>query len=285
MFPAGDPRFSATYLPLSLSYGAQTVRVVECGRRISSTAAICVHGWACSAYSFRRLLPLLDTRDMRAVAIELPGHGLSDKPATTAAYTLDVQVECLIAAMDHIGVERAILIGHSMGGAVCARAAVLRPDRVVALALLAPVGFGTEWDMRLLRAITPRWVETLLPYMVHRWMVSAIFASVYGSRYRPTDRDVDEYWAPTQFAAFIPAMWSLLHEFEWDAGENRGFAEIGVPTAVIGGMDDNLVVQRWLRRYATVIRTASLTMVEDCGHVVPEEVPELVASAITGLIR
>jgi pimeloyl-ACP methyl ester carboxylesterase len=284
MFPAGDPRFTTSYHTLPLNTGATMIRVIETGDASAAQVVVCVHGWACSVYSFRRLMPMLADLGMRAVAIDLPGHGLSDKPGDARLYTIDAQVECVLAAMDSLGISRATLVGHSMGGPICARAAVLAPDRVTALALLAPAGFGTEWELRILRAINPRIIAPVLPRLFHRWMIAAVFRAVYGNLYRPTARDVDEYWAPSQFPGFVRAMWDLLHRFEWSAGVDLGFGTISAPTAILDGRRDNLVVRRWVRRYAEVLRHASLTVIDGCGHVVPEEAPERVSQAIQGLI-
>src|SRR6185437_9566648 len=189
MFPAGDSRFTTSYHALPLQSGATTIRVVQTGDASAARVVVCVHGWACSVYSFRRLMPLLADIGMRVIAIDLPGHGLSDKPGDPRLYTIDAQVECVLAAMDSLGISRALLVGHSMGGPICARAAVLAPDRITALALLAPAGFGTEWELRILRAITPRLIAPILPRLLHRWMISAVFRVVYGDLYRPTARD------------------------------------------------------------------------------------------------
>jgi len=284
MFPAGDSRYTTSYHKIALKTGATTIRAIATGDANAADVVICVHGWACSVYSFRRLMPLLAAAGLRVVAIDLPGHGLSDKPDDAGLYTLDAQVECVLSAMDSLGIGRAILVGHSMGGPICARAAVLAPDRVTALALLAPAGFGTEWELRILRTLTPRPVAPVLPRLLHRWMIAAVFSVVYGSLYRPTAHDIDEYWAPSQFPGFVRAMWDLLHSFEWSAGTDRGFGTITAPTAIMDGRSDNLVIRRWVRRYVEVLPHASLTVIDGCGHVVPEEAPDLVTQAIKGLI-
>jgi pimeloyl-ACP methyl ester carboxylesterase len=285
MFPAGDSRYTTSYLTLQLRGGPTVIRAIEMGDRASERVVVCVHGWACSVYSFRRLMPLLADRGMRAVAVDLPGHGLSDKPGAAGRYTLDAQVECVLAAMDALGIDRALLAGHSMGGPICARAAVLAPERVTALALLAPAGFGTEWELWILRAMTPRFAAPLLPHLVARWMFSVVLHFAYGTRIPVTPRNVDEYWAPTQFPGFVHAMWDLLHRFEWSAGIDCGFGTIAIPVAVLDGGRDNLVIRRWVRRYAEVLPGASLTVIEGCGHVVPEEAPEVVVEAIEDLTR
>jgi pimeloyl-ACP methyl ester carboxylesterase len=284
MFPADDPRFSTTYLSLALSTRSLTIRAIQCGDGDAGRTVLCVHGWACSVYSFRRLMPLLAASGLRVIAIDLPGHGLSDKPDDASLYTLDAQVECVLAAMDALGVQRATLVGHSMGGPICARMAVLAPERVTALALLAPAGFGTDRDLRILRAVTPRIVAPVLPALFRRWLVALVLRGSYGSLYRPTDRDIDEYWAPSQFDGYVLAIWDLLHCFEWSAGLDCGFGEIRAPTVIMDGRLDNLVMRRWVAQYAKVLRDATLQVIDECGHVIPEEVPELVAAAIRELI-
>jgi pimeloyl-ACP methyl ester carboxylesterase len=74
-----------------------------------------------------------------AVAFDLPGFGGSDLPlrSEVAAYAAD-----LAAGLDSLGVDRFELVGHSFGGAVAASLAELVGERVVALTLLAPAGFG-----------------------------------------------------------------------------------------------------------------------------------------------
>jgi pimeloyl-ACP methyl ester carboxylesterase len=285
MFPAGDPRFSVSFLSLTVCGRALIIRAIECGDPESDRVVFCVHGWACSVYSYRRLMPLLADLGMRVVAIDLPGHGLSGKPDDHRFYTLDGQVESVLASMDELRISRCVLVGHSMGGPICARLAVLAPERVRALALLAPAGFGTEWDLRILSSLTPHVLEPLLPHLVRRWMIALVFSVVYGSLYRPTARDIDEYWAPSQFPGFVRAMSDLLHHFEWNAGSDRGFGKILAPTAIMDGRRDNLVVRRWVRRYAEVLPNATLTVIDKCGHVVPEEAPERVVGAIEAMTR
>lgn len=75
-------------------------------------------------------------------APDLPGHGQSVK--AVAEPDLDLLSQCVIGLMDHLSVTRAHLVGHSMGGAVCAMAAAAHPDRVASLALIGSAGLGTD---------------------------------------------------------------------------------------------------------------------------------------------
>lgn len=281
MFPAGDGRFRVRFINLA---SGLRVRVIECGDESAGEVVVCVHGWGCSVYSYRLLMPLLATHGTRVVAMDLQGHGLSDKPAEAGWYTLNELVRTVLGTMDALGVECATMVGHSMGAPICARLAVIRPERVTGLALLAPAGFGDEWSIRIGSVITPRLVAPVLPYLVRRWLVGAVLRLAYGTLYRPTARDVDEYWAPSQYAGYARAMWDLLHRFDWKAGVDQEFSTIQVPTVVIAGTVDHFVVHRWVRRYVEVIRHVTFMQIHGCGHVVPEEIPAVVSEAVMALI-
>lgn len=282
MFPAGDDRFRVRFV--DTGSGLQ-LRVIECGDEHATDVVVCVHGWGCSVYSYRLLMPLLAAHGFRAVAMDLQGHGLSDKPADAGLYTLDELVRSVLDTMDALGVQRATMVGHSMGGPICARLAVVQPERVTGLALLAPAGFGEEQWIRVGSAVTPRFVAPVLPYLLRRWLVGAVLRFAYGTLYRPTARDVDEYWAPSQYTGYARGMWDLLHRFDWKAGADREFATIQVPTVVIAGTRDHFVVRRWVKRYAEVIRHATFMRIEGCGHVVAEEIPTAVSDAVMALTR
>ncbi len=150
--------------------------------------------------------------------------------------------------------------------------------------LLAPAGFREEWSLAIGAFLTPSIVAPLLPYLVPRWSISLVLHFAYGRLYRPTTRDIDEYWAPSQFPGFTRAMWELLHTFDWGAGTDHGFELITAPTVVMDGSRDHLVVKRWVKRYVAILRHAIYDEVKDCGHVVPEEAPERVARAVAALI-
>ncbi len=75
-------------------------------------------------------------------ALDLPGHGESDKRFPSPG--LDALADRVVGFMDAVGIGRAHLVGHSMGGGVAVRVAGRVPDRVDTLALLASIGFGRE---------------------------------------------------------------------------------------------------------------------------------------------
>src|SRR5215470_6980900 len=75
-------------------------------------ALVFVHGWACDMTSWKYQVPAF-AKTHRVIAIDLPGHGLSDKP--DIAYSMDLFARAVDAVLAADGVRRAVLVGHSMG--------------------------------------------------------------------------------------------------------------------------------------------------------------------------
>ncbi|GAA2641494.1 alpha/beta hydrolase [Streptomyces vastus] len=97
-------------------------------------ALLLIHGSASSTRSWDPLVPLL-TGSHRVIRIDLLGHGRSAKPADRS-YAIPDQARRAGAVLDRLGVEHAVVVGHSSGGVVATALAEQRPDLVTALALI-----------------------------------------------------------------------------------------------------------------------------------------------------
>jgi pimeloyl-ACP methyl ester carboxylesterase len=116
-----------------------------------SEALIFVHGWSCNVKFWRTNIPAF-TKGSRVIAIDLPGHGESDKPQTT--YSIDLFARAIDAVMIDAKVERAVLIGHSMGTAVSRQFYRKYPAKTLALVVVAGTlkPFGTKEQLEPLLA-------------------------------------------------------------------------------------------------------------------------------------
>ncbi len=100
--------------------------------------ALALHGWLDNAGSFDRLAPLLD--DLRLVALDLPGHGLSAHRGPDTPYHFVDAVATVAHAIDALGWDRLTLIGHSMGAGIAALLAGTFPERFDAVVFLEGLG-------------------------------------------------------------------------------------------------------------------------------------------------
>lgn len=273
MYPAGEQNVTARFIGLA---SGLTVRVVESGSQNGSPVVL-VPGWACTAWICHDTLPALAAAGFRAIAVELKGHGLSDKPGAESEYTVEAMRDHLIDILNALALPVAGLVGHSMGASVAAHAAAAIPDRVSGLALVAPVGFDGVRGMSLFRALTPMPVVPFLPRIASRTVVKTMLDIVYGELRGPGARDVDEFRAPTQFPEFTRALRHLLHVFDW----NRPFPRLAVPHFVIAGTKDHLSPARVASRYSD----RDPLVIEGAGHVLFSEAPDAVNAALISFFR
>ena len=95
-------------------------------------AIVFIHGWTCDLTFWRGQAPVYQKH--RSLLIDLPGHGASDKPAV--AYTAERFARAIEAVMRDAKVDRAVLVGHSMGGPVAFEFMRLFPDQTQAIVLV-----------------------------------------------------------------------------------------------------------------------------------------------------
>ena len=111
-----------------VSYGTNKVHYVTVGR--GRQTLVFVHCWAGNLDFWRAQVPAFADQ-ARLILIDLPGHGQSDKPHT--AYTMDFFAGAVLAVMNDAHVDKAVLIGHSMGGPVICSVYKQAPEKVTAL--------------------------------------------------------------------------------------------------------------------------------------------------------
>lgn len=96
-------------------------------------AVVFIHGWSCNLNFWKANIPAFANQS-RVIAIDLPGHGQSDKPQVT--YSMDLFARAIDAVLIDAGVERATLVGHSMGAPVIRQFYRKYPDKTRALVIV-----------------------------------------------------------------------------------------------------------------------------------------------------
>jgi pimeloyl-ACP methyl ester carboxylesterase len=280
MFPAGVPGLRVRWVTLA---NGLRLRVAESGEA-GAPAVVLLHGWGASLYMWRAWFAPLAAAGWRAIAVDLPGHGLSDKPDDARAYELASMVETVRLLLESEGLERVPVVAQSMGGTIALELALAGEPRLGRLVLVNPACFGVVRIQRIASVVSPRVVDRVLPRLVGRWVVARAHRLAYGDPSRITSRDLDEYWAPSQFPSYARAMRRLLHHFQWrrDAASVMAarLRKLTSPALVVLGSRDRLV--RGTAPYVDALCAsgAPLTVrrVEGGGHAVNEERPdELVA--------
>jgi pimeloyl-ACP methyl ester carboxylesterase len=107
-----------------------------------SLSVVLVHSLAGNSTHWSKQLEYL-RRTRRAVALDLRGHGRSERPKN-GDYTIAGMAGDVAAAADTLGLEKFVLVGHSMGGGVALAYAGAHPERVAGLVLVDPIGDGKQ---------------------------------------------------------------------------------------------------------------------------------------------
>ncbi len=272
MFPAGsrDLRSRFIHLPSGIR-----VRVVEAGNE-TAPVVLMIPGWGCSAWIFHdTIVPLADA-GYHAIAVDLKGHGLSEKPASPHHFTTASMRDHVIEIIDAVSDDPVRLIGHSMGAAIAGHAAAAAPEKVASIVFVAPVGFSGVRGLNLFKLMTTSLVAPLLPSLARRGIVKTMLGLVYGRTRPVSEKDVDEFWAPTQFPEFSKSLRELLHKFSW----SEPFPRLQMPWMTMIGERDRLSPPRDVARYAGADGSASTVLIPEVGHVVFDENPELVNGAL-----
>jgi 2-hydroxy-6-oxonona-2,4-dienedioate hydrolase len=226
-------------------------------------------------------MPSLAAAGHRVYAIDLPGHGLSDRPNAPGSYSLASMTRHLAAVFDAIGIDAAQVIAQSMGGRIALQYAHEHLPRVRSLTLLGSVGFGELPKIvhfaRLLPVPSPR--------LVRRWMIAFGEEFVYGRRARVDQSFIDAYWAPTQFPDFLSAARQSLIEFDWAPVRREFLSGVSMPALVIFGTRDRTVTPVHAASLVPAMPHGRLYWVRDAGHVVNEEAYDEVNPVLLEFIR
>lgn len=241
-----------------------------------------LHGLGATKVSFLPTLAAL-APDHRAIAIDLPGFGDSDKPIR-AAYDAPYFARTVIAVLDALEIDRAHLVGNSMGGRVALQVGLDDPDRVRRLGLLAPSLAwlrGRPWAP-LLKLVEPR-LGLIQP--APRPIVEAIVRRVVpGADEEWTAAGIDEflrtYLTPRGRSAFYTAARNIyLEEPHGEGALWTRLPELRPPALFVWGWKDSLVpigFEAHVRRALPESRHLEL----DCGHVPQLESPKATHDAL-----
>lgn len=255
------------------------VRYVRSGSGSGPTVVL-VHGFGSSLYTWKDVLPgLSSSHDV--IALDLPGFGASDLPADLSFQELPAAV---VGLMNRLGIERAALVGHSMGGAVAAVVAAEKPRRVRGLVLVDAAGFNLEPEDQpaMVRLVTSPLVPFLARLPGKRLLVERSLREVFHDDRYVTDERVAEYLAATLRPGSVYALRSLMLSLAGRAGFVRGrLPRIQTPTLVVWGREDRWVPLADADHFVEAIPGARKVVLDACGHMPQEEKP----GQLTGLLR
>ncbi|KAA9156472.1 acetoin dehydrogenase dihydrolipoyllysine-residue acetyltransferase subunit [Amycolatopsis acidicola] len=211
--------------------------------------------------------PLSETRTVHA--LDLPGHGESTKDVGDGS--LDTLAGAVLGFLAAQGIERAHLVGHSLGGAVAVAVAAREPGRVESLTLVAPAGFGDEVNADYLRGFaTASSRRELKPHL----------AALFADPSQATRKLADDLMKYKRLDGVDKVLTTLLDTLLLRPLNVRPLlSEVDVPVTFVWGGQDAVIPPVNARELAGV------RLVEGAGHMVHMESPAAVVEAVPPVSR
>lgn len=238
---------------------------------------VCIHGLGGTKASFMPTVRALAPHGYRVIALDLPGFGDSHKPRN-AAYDASWFAGAVLELLDALEIERAHLIGNSMGGRVAIEKSLSVPHRVEKVVLLSPsLAWLRErqwkWLLQLplprlgLIQPTPRWavepiVRRLVPGGDHGWAAAGV------------DEFLRSFLTPNgRFAFYESARNIYMDEPNGDGGFWPRLRALSHDAMFVWGRHDTLVPIAFMKHVERALPEARHVEL-DCGHVPQVEAPE-----------
>ena len=246
----------------------------------AATPLLFLHGLGGSRGTWENVLgPLVERH--RVVALDLPGHGLSDKPAPDATdYSIAGLAAAVREALETLQITAAVLVGHSLGGAVAMQIALDHPALVSALVLVDSAGLGQEINPELLDLVEAE------PGSENARRLLELF---YQDKRLILDRGVEEMVQGRRRPGAIEAERAIAAAAFSRQGQRTDLparlADLAVPALLVVGVEDRVIPADHAVAAARAIPDAWVTFMPGIGHVPQVEAASGLARAVERFTR
>ena len=246
---------------------------------------VLLHGVGDNAFDWRWVMPTL-AHTHRVYAPDLPGSGGSARPLDD--YSPAFFTRFVGAFLDALGVDRATVIGNSLGGLVGLRLALAEPERVTALGLVSSAGLGREVTYALRSLALPGYGKLAVAWGKRRpgaaqralGRAALVFA-------RPKDAPrkwIKEQYRLARLPGFLEAQLATVRAQVGLKGQREvlvdRLAQLERPTVVVWGTRDRVLPYSQAKEAFSRLAEGYLELIPECGHLPQVEQPERFVSGL-----
>ncbi|HEX2944964.1 MAG TPA: alpha/beta hydrolase [Clostridia bacterium] len=233
-----------------------------------------IEGWAD--------VPAIISKHFKVVVPDMVGHGLSDKPSIN--YSIDMFTDFIIKFMEALNIEKAALVGHSLGGAICLDLSIKYPDKVKTLILVNSAGTIIPFGIRAGSLSILQRINLKVP----RSMLKAFNRNAVYDGNLLTEEWLDEVDKFCNTKESYRVMFSVINSNIGFFGLKReirdrfcnNLTEVKIPVLIICAADDRTVPKANSYHLHSLIPDSKLIRYEKCRHLLPYEYTEKLAADI-----
>ena len=253
---------------------------------LGGQAVLLVHGFGTNSFVWRNIGPSIALANLTAFAVDMFGHGASDRPID-ADYGIAAQAEYLDRALTALRMARATVVGLDLGGAVALRFAAAHPERVEKLILVNPIAFDDipGDDVKSLQKNTARFA-----FRISRGIMGAapllrdlLRRSVSDPEKMP-EALVGRYLAPYVGKDGVDHLLRIARFVNKDDMDEIDLRALPHPTLVVWGDKDPWVEAKVGDDLAGTIKGSKLVHLPSAGRLVPEDAPDLLGDLVLDFI-
>lgn len=262
----------------TIDAGGIRTNYIEVGQ---GAPVVLIHGGGAGADAYgnwSRTIPILAPH-CRVLAYDMLGFGNTAKPDGSFEYSQEARNTQLIAFLSALGLEKATIVGNSMGGATAIGAAVKRPDLVGKLILMGSAGLNIVLSAAL---------QTILHYDFTRDGMVKIIRALTNDGFKVDDTLIDYRMQKALDPDARRAYGSTMKWVREQGGlfyDESFVASIKVPTLIVNGKQDKVVSLDTARRFLDLIPRSWGYFIPQCGHWAMIEHPEDFALTTLNFIK
>ncbi|PAE15095.1 hypothetical protein CHH91_15185 [Virgibacillus sp. 7505] len=236
-----------------------------------------LHGFLASGSCFHRMIPDLRQR-YQVITLDFPPFGNSEK-SSDIAFSYEDYTDLAASLLDHLQIKYLDIGGHSMGGQIAMRLAYCYPERINKLFLFAPSSYMLPTDTFSSMIASASIFPAIMQFVFEATSVVGFLRHLVADPEKVTLRMVIAYSIPFMDKELFP---SLAHFIRSRGGDlpNDSLQQIKAKTIIFWGKEDPLLPPSIGYRLLAELPHATLHILPDAGHLLPEETPETIVSYI-----
>ena len=254
--------------------GGEKIYVTDRGQ---GTPVVLIHGFGASGKSWRAVAPGLLKRGYRVLAVDLPGHGFSDK--YPGDYSIRAVGHKVLAVLEKKGIKRPHVVAHSWGTAVALGMAQQKPGRVRSLSLLASFAYQEQLPPFMVWARAPGMGEFLFAFIWDQRLDDRLNHAFYDPDRFAHPAAADEARETFRKPGALAAALAVVRGLDFSKMQKQ-YGTMTTPVLIISGKQDRVTRLPAARRLHADLPDSRHVVLPRCGHMPLIEHPHKVVRAL-----